>query len=172
MSRRALAVLSLICLISLSLPSCLVRRRLIVRTGGNVKQKLIVADRSTLLNAIVRQYETIHDFSATVDMVPALGSVEKSQITEYKDVRAFILFRKPDGPASSIQNTCSKSCSIPWTSASSCGRGAIRVTSATFRQAEVKPRRRTRWPQSIGAGTISVTKSSFSRAIELASSEW
>ena len=96
MSRRALAVLSLICLISLSLPSCLVRRRLIVRTGGNVKQKLIVADRSTLLNAIVRQYETIHDFSATVDMVPALGSVEKSQITEYKDVRAFILFRKPD----------------------------------------------------------------------------
>jgi outer membrane lipoprotein-sorting protein len=28
-------------------------------------------------------------------MVPALGSAEKSKITEYKDVRAFILFRKP-----------------------------------------------------------------------------
>jgi len=28
-------------------------------------------------------------------MVPALGSTEKSKITEYKDVRAFILFRKP-----------------------------------------------------------------------------
>jgi hypothetical protein len=28
-------------------------------------------------------------------MVPALGSAEKSKITEYKDVRAYILFRKP-----------------------------------------------------------------------------
>jgi hypothetical protein len=34
-------------------------------------------------------------FSATVDMVPALGSSEKSKITEYKDVRGYILFRKP-----------------------------------------------------------------------------
>ena len=28
-------------------------------------------------------------------MVPALGTAEKSKITEYKDVRAYILFRKP-----------------------------------------------------------------------------
>ena len=28
-------------------------------------------------------------------MVPALGSAEKSKITEYKDVRGYILFRKP-----------------------------------------------------------------------------
>ena len=42
-----------------------------------------------------QQYEAIRDFNATVDMVPALGSAEKSKITEYKDVRAFILFRRP-----------------------------------------------------------------------------
>ena len=29
-------------------------------------------------------------------MVPALGSAEKNKITEYKDVRAYILFRKPE----------------------------------------------------------------------------
>ena len=29
-------------------------------------------------------------------MVPALGTAEKSQITEYKDVRGYILFRKPE----------------------------------------------------------------------------
>ncbi len=28
-------------------------------------------------------------------MTPALGSSEKSKITEYKDVRGYILFRKP-----------------------------------------------------------------------------
>src|SRR6185295_7401484 len=39
--------------------------------------------------------EAIRDFNSTVDMVPALGTAEKSKITEYKDVRAYILFRKP-----------------------------------------------------------------------------
>jgi hypothetical protein len=29
-------------------------------------------------------------------MVPALGSVNKGEITEYKDVRGYVLFRKPD----------------------------------------------------------------------------
>ena len=28
-------------------------------------------------------------------MVPALGTAEKSKITEYKDVRAYIVYRKP-----------------------------------------------------------------------------
>ena len=62
---------------------------------SKTQQQLLVADRQTLIDSIVRQYEAVHDFNATVDMVPALGTAEKSKITEYKDVRAFILFRKP-----------------------------------------------------------------------------
>ena len=93
--RRAVPAISLICVITLGLSSCLARRRLIVRAGGTTKQKLIVVDRATLLDIVLRQYNAIHDFNATVDMVPALGSAEKSRITEYKDVRAYILFRKP-----------------------------------------------------------------------------
>jgi len=93
--RRAITAISLICAISLGLASCLARRRLIVRAGGSTNQKLIVVNRATLLDIVLRQYNAMHDFSATVDMVPALGSTEKSRITEYKDVRAFILFRKP-----------------------------------------------------------------------------
>jgi len=49
----------------------------------------------TLNDAIRRQYDAVRDFSATVDMVPALGSAEKNRITEYKDVVAYIRFRKP-----------------------------------------------------------------------------
>ncbi|MGA2270880.1 MAG: DUF4292 domain-containing protein [Bryobacteraceae bacterium] len=93
--RRRPAAILLLCLIPLGLSSCLARRRLIARTGGKTAQTLLVADRSTLVDSIARQYEAIHDFNATVDMVPAVGSAEKSKITEYKDVRAFILFRKP-----------------------------------------------------------------------------
>ena len=73
----------------------MVRRRLISRRGANPTQTLQVADRDSLIEAVNRQYRAVHDFNATVDMVPALGSAEKSKITEYKDVRGYILFRKP-----------------------------------------------------------------------------
>jgi outer membrane lipoprotein-sorting protein len=93
--RRAPAAILLLCLIPMGLSSCLARRRAFARTGGKPTQPLLVADRSLLVDIIARQYEAIHDFNSTVDMVPALGSAEKSRITEYKDVRAYILFRKP-----------------------------------------------------------------------------
>lgn len=93
--RRAPVPLLLICLISLGFSSCFARRRLIARKGGKATQTLLVADRTVLIETIARQYEAIRDFNAEVDMVPALGSAEKSRITEYKDVRAYILFRKP-----------------------------------------------------------------------------
>jgi len=104
MLRRVPVAIPLLCLnsltltslglTSLALSSCVAVRRQITRPGGKTTQTLLVADRDTLLQAITRQYNAVHDFSATVDLVPALGSTEKSHITEYKDVRAFILFRK------------------------------------------------------------------------------
>jgi len=77
------------------LTSCLVRRRQIARQGGHVNQALLVADRPQLIDVIAKQYEAVHDFNAEVNMVPALGTTEKNKVTEYKDVRAYILFRKP-----------------------------------------------------------------------------
>lgn len=93
--RRSIATLTVLCLAASLLSSCVVRRRLISRRGGKPSQKLEVATESELLQAVSREYNIIHDFNATVDMVPALGSAEKSKITEYKDVRGYILFRKP-----------------------------------------------------------------------------
>ena len=93
--RRCAAPTLLLCLMVPGLSSCLSRNRLIARIGGKPTQTLLVADRATLVDIISRQYQAIDDFNAEVDMVPALGSAEKSKITEYKDVRAYILFRKP-----------------------------------------------------------------------------
>ena len=93
--RRHVFAVILVCSVSMGLSSCLVRRRLIVRKGSNAAQPLLLADQATLLEVVSRQYRAVHDFSATVDMVPALGTAEKSKITEYKDVRAYILFRQP-----------------------------------------------------------------------------
>ena len=90
--RLALSILAL-CLLCAVTSSCVARRRLIPRAA--TAKALLVADLPSLLNAVKKQYDAIQNFSATVDMVPALGSTEKNHVTEYKDFRAYIRFRKP-----------------------------------------------------------------------------
>jgi outer membrane lipoprotein-sorting protein len=68
---------------------------MITRNGRSTNQALLTTNKQTLETRIAQQYERMQSLNATVDMVPALGTVEKSKITEYKDVRAYILFRKP-----------------------------------------------------------------------------
>src|SRR5438477_10314002 len=75
--------------------SCLARRRVITRKGGQPTQTLLTTDKETLLKEIAQHYAAIQSFNATVDLVPALGTANKGRITEYTDVRAYILFRKP-----------------------------------------------------------------------------
>ena len=85
----------LLALLLASSPSCLVRRRIITRKGGQPVQTLLNADKERLIKMIADQYAAIQTLNATVDMAPALGTANKGKITEYKDVRAYILFRKP-----------------------------------------------------------------------------
>jgi uncharacterized protein DUF4292 len=92
--RRVAATVALSCSV-LMLGSCLARRRVITRGKGTPALKLLTADRQTLLARIAQQYESIQTLNATVDMVPAVGSVNKGKITEYKDFLAYILFRRP-----------------------------------------------------------------------------
>src|SRR2546427_3907017 len=75
--------------------SCLVRRRTVTRKGGQPTQTLLTTDKDSLIKEIAEHYAAVQTFNATVDMVPALGTVNKGKVTEYKDVRAYILFRKP-----------------------------------------------------------------------------
>jgi outer membrane lipoprotein-sorting protein len=97
MSCKRVAALSVfLSLSSLVLPSCVVKRRLITRTGAKTASPFLrMAGRAELMKVVADQYEAIHDFNATFNMTPALGTVEKSRVTEYKDVRGYILFRKP-----------------------------------------------------------------------------
>ena len=93
--RRALISLSLLCLTVLQFSGCLARRRAISQKGAAPNKALLTADRQMLLDSIARQYNAVHDLNAQVNMVPALGSTEKSKITEYKDILAYIIFLKP-----------------------------------------------------------------------------
>ena len=82
-------------MMSMSTVSCISHHLAIARKGGNVSQKLLVADQQTLVAGIARQYNAVRDFSATVDMAALVGSSEKGELVEYKDVRAYIYFRRP-----------------------------------------------------------------------------
>ena len=77
------------------LTSCYSHHVAIARKGGSTTQKLLVADEQTLIDSIARQYNAVRDFAATVDMAALVGSSEKNQLVEYKDVRAYIYFRRP-----------------------------------------------------------------------------
>lgn len=92
--RQILALAVTLCL-CVSTTGCWARRRLITRSGKSTPVALQTATEADLEKRIAEQWNAIRDFSATVDMVPALGSAEKNKITEYKEVRAYILFRKP-----------------------------------------------------------------------------
>src|SRR5713226_8163405 len=93
--RRVAAVVALSCSV-LVLASCVARRRVITRNKAAPAQSLLTADKHDLLTLIEKQYKAVDTLNATVDMVPALGSVIKGKITEYKDVLGYVLFKKPD----------------------------------------------------------------------------
>lgn len=65
-----------------------------VKNGAKGRQ-LLMANKDQLADRIDKLYNSVNSFIATVDMTPSLGSVYKGEITEYKDVRGYILFRKP-----------------------------------------------------------------------------
>src|ERR1700691_3465659 len=79
--------------------SCLYTKRVILRHNKKVTAatapKLLAATMDELSTRISNLYNAINSFQATVDMTPSIGSVYTGEITEIKDVRAHVLFRKP-----------------------------------------------------------------------------
>ena len=93
--RRVAGIVALSCSIVLS-TACVARRRVITRNKSTPSQALLTSDKNALLTRINNLYQSIQTLSITANLVPALGSVNKGKITEYKDVTAYILFKKPD----------------------------------------------------------------------------
>ena len=87
---------AIICLLCIALSSCLIRRRVVTRQGKKDTRPLLTATKDELLQKIQTTFNQVQSFSATLDMTPALGSVYTGEITEFPDVRGYVLFRKPD----------------------------------------------------------------------------
>ncbi|HUA14316.1 MAG TPA: DUF4292 domain-containing protein [Verrucomicrobiae bacterium] len=49
-----------------------------------------------LINIVNQQAEAIHSLKATVDIDTSAGGIKKGHVTDYKEIRGFVLARKPD----------------------------------------------------------------------------
>ena len=73
---------------------CLVRRRRIERAAAP-NAPLLTAQLGQLAETLRQRYESVETLNAVVDLEPAVLSATKGEIAEYKDVRGYILMRKP-----------------------------------------------------------------------------
>jgi len=73
---------------------CLVRRRKIERPARS-HAGLLTAGLEDLATRLQQRYASLETLNATVDLEPSLISASRGEIADYKDVRGFILVRKP-----------------------------------------------------------------------------
>jgi hypothetical protein len=81
----------------LNLQGCLSVR--IRRPIGNRVAKTKIAPKMATKDELAQKIQSINNqirsFQATLNMTPSTGSVYKGEITEYRDIRGYILFRDP-----------------------------------------------------------------------------
>jgi len=59
------------------------------------KAPLLQASRQQLIDIVNQQADSIHSLKATVDIDASAGGIKKGEITDYKEIRGYILARKP-----------------------------------------------------------------------------
>jgi outer membrane lipoprotein-sorting protein len=83
----------LISLVVLPLSGCLFRTRSVQRSYDPMALKN--ATKAQLIGYINREASQIQTMQATVDIDTSVGGEKKGQITEYKEIRGYVLARKP-----------------------------------------------------------------------------
>jgi outer membrane lipoprotein-sorting protein len=82
-------------LLALVLTGCLVRRRTKVAVEAQPAPPLKTASLPDLLAIVQKQEEAIRTLDATAIIEPSVNSPSKGEIVHYRDVRTFILLRRP-----------------------------------------------------------------------------
>ncbi len=77
----------------LPLAGCLFHTRRVEETYS--KAPLKEASQAELINSINQQAQKIQSLQATVDIDTSVGGAKKGQVTDYKEIRGYVLARKP-----------------------------------------------------------------------------
>ncbi|HXX00527.1 MAG TPA: DUF4292 domain-containing protein [Candidatus Acidoferrales bacterium] len=84
---------SIVLLGMLPTTGCLFRTRPVEDRYSKVPLK--ESSQQGLIDSINQQAETIHSLKATVDIDSSAGGVKKGHVTDYKEIRGYVLARKP-----------------------------------------------------------------------------
>ena len=84
---------ALISLATLPVSGCLFRTRKVEQTYNPLTLK--TATKAELIASMNRQAAQIKTMQATVDIDTSVGGEKKGKVTEYKEIRGFVLARKP-----------------------------------------------------------------------------
>ena len=87
---RALLLIALV----LPLSGCLFHSRRVERKLGTTPLKS--ATQQELIDSINREAGKLHTMQATVDIDTSVGGEKQGKITDYKEIRGYILMRAPD----------------------------------------------------------------------------
>ncbi len=74
--------------------ACLLRTRPVEETYS--KAPLKEASQAQLIEILKRQADKIQSLQATVDIDTSVGGAKKGQVTDYKEIRGYVLARKPE----------------------------------------------------------------------------
>lgn len=94
MSRKSPFLSCVLFLALLPTVGCLLRTRPVEDQYS--KAPLQESTQQGLIDAINQQAEAIHTLKATVDIDSSAGGIKKGHVTDYKEIRGYILAKKPD----------------------------------------------------------------------------
>jgi hypothetical protein len=93
MRRASLSRALILVLAVLPTMGCLLHTRPVEETYS--KAPIKESSQSALIGAINQQAKTIRSLQATVDIDTSVGGVKKGHVTDYKEIRGYVLARKP-----------------------------------------------------------------------------
>ena len=93
MTFRTRATVIFAILLSLSLSGCLFHSHNVKRTAST--QPLESASQQELIDIVDRDARQVTTLSLTVDIATSYGGSKRGKITDYKEIRGYILLRKP-----------------------------------------------------------------------------
>jgi hypothetical protein len=96
MRRSALILLGILLLAVLSMTGCGVFLRTRPVEDQYSKAPLKTSSQQELIDNINQQSASIHSLKATVDIDSSAGGMKKGHVTDYKEIRGYVLARRPD----------------------------------------------------------------------------
>lgn len=88
---------ALVCLCTLCLSSCFVRKRIVAPAGYRPSAALLSATKDELIERVHRIADPLESFTMKMEMSPSVGSLYVGEVKDYATLGGYILFRKPDG---------------------------------------------------------------------------